>query len=112
LTLVAEESDADTMKGGRSGSGGALGLRMQLDRLDLSTQASYFADMHQQQVKVAPAQSHPPLSRSVSAGAIMSVPSLAFPGLNQQPQQQQQQQQHSNMHASLPVRLPGTQFVV
>jgi hypothetical protein len=41
LTLIAEESNDDTMKGGRGS--GALGLRMQLDRLDgLSTKASYF----------------------------------------------------------------------
>jgi hypothetical protein len=94
-------------KGGRGG--GSLGLRMQLERMELVSHASYAADAPKQ-MNAAPVQPHAPLNRSASVGAAMSVPSLSFPVLSQQ--QQQQQQQTSTSPASLPVRLPGTQFVV
>ena len=97
---------------------------MQLDRMGLRASSggvekeqpvmhsSYFADVLQHQQLPAKAsasalQAHPALSRSASAGAAMSVPSLSLPALNQQ-----QQQQQGSAPASLPVRLPGTQFVV
>ena len=116
ILAPAEESDADTMRGGRGGgNGSSLGLRMQLDRMGLGsgavdkvqlvTHSSYFADVQQQQQMNVSSQAHPPLIRSASAGAVMSVPSLSLPVLNQQ-------QQPSNAPASLPVRLPGTQFIV
>ena len=117
ILAPAEESDADTMRGGRGGgNGSSLGLRMQLDRMGLGsgaadkvqlvTHSSYFADVQQQQKQQmnVSSQAHPPLIRSASAGAVMSVPSLSLPVLNQQ--------QPSNAPASLPVRLPGTQFIV
>jgi hypothetical protein len=122
--IFTEESDAETMRGGRGGAGGGvLGLKMQLDRMGLransdgidseqpAMHSSYFADMQRLQQARAGAsalQAHPALSRSASSGAAMSVPSLSFPALNQQ----QQQQQPGSAPASLPVRLPGTQFVV
>jgi hypothetical protein len=126
VTRFAEESDADTTKGGRGGiSSGVLGLRMQLERMDVTAQPNYFAHMQQQQqeLKAAPVQPRPPLNRSVSASAALSLPSLSFPALNPQqqqqqqqhalnPQQQQQQQQQSSTPALQSARLPGTQFVV
>ena len=102
MTLIAEESDAETMKGGRGG--GSLGLRMQLERMELVSHAGYAADA-QKQMNTAPVQPHAPLNRSASVGAAMSVPSLSFPALSQQ-------QQTSTSPASLPVRCPGAQFVV
>lgn len=77
------------------------------DKVQLVTHSSYFADVQQQQKQQmnVSSQAHPPLIRSASAGAVMSVPSLSLPVLNQQ-------QQPSNAPASLPVRLPGTQFIV
>jgi hypothetical protein len=77
-----------------------------VDKVQLVTHSSYFADVQQQQQQMnVSSQAHPPLIRSASAGAVMSVPSLSLPVLNQQ-------QQPSNAPASLPVRLPGTQFIV
>jgi hypothetical protein len=104
LTLFAEKSDFEAMKGGRGG--GSLSLRMQLERMELVSHAGYAADAPKQ-MNAASVQPHAPLNRSPSVGAAMSVPSLSFPA-----QSQQQQQQTNISPASLPVRLPGTQFVV
>ncbi len=82
---------------------------MQLERMDVTAHPNYFAHMQQQELKAAPVQPRPPLNRSVSASAALSLPSLSFPALN--PQQQQQQQQ-SSTPALQSTRLPGTQFVV
>jgi hypothetical protein len=99
-----------------------MGLRASSGGVDSSSDqpvmhSKHFADVqlhHPAKAAASALQSHPALNRSASSGAAMSVPSLSFPALNQQQQQQQQQkqQQPGSAPSSLPVRLPGTQFVV
>ncbi len=101
--LQATQSKVDAYSPPKKG----LGLRLQLERMELVSHAGHAADA-QKQLNTAHVQPHAPLNRSAFVGAAMSVPSLPFPALSQQ----QQQQQTSTSPASLPSRLPGTQFVV
>jgi hypothetical protein len=115
LGVRADESDADTMRRGRSGSGQCvLGLRLQLDRMGLGVSSadqfqyeahpSCTADFQQQSLKASSIQAPlPVMGRSASFAASMTVPSLSVPVLHQQ---------SSSTPTSQAARLPGTQFVV